>query len=127
MRNSIAPLILAAFLATPAQTQEDNRLEGWGGLLDGLRGEVDESLRDLRDWADAVGPALQSFIDEMGPALTEMMDEVQDWSRYETPEILPNGDIIIRRKPDDPEDPKDPDAPFPDGPDADPDAAPIDI
>ena len=26
----------------------------------------------------------------------------QDWSAYEAPEMLPNGDIIIRRKPDHP-------------------------
>ena len=40
---------------------------------------------------------------EMGPALAEIADKVEDWSRYEAPEILPNGDIIIRRKPDLPE------------------------
>jgi hypothetical protein len=35
---------------------------------------------------------------EMGPALAELAAEVKDWSVYEMPEILPNGDIIIRKK-----------------------------
>ena len=41
-------------------------------------------------------------MDEMGPAMIELMDEVKDWSAYEAPEILENGDIIIRRKPQEP-------------------------
>ena len=52
----------------------------------------------------------------MRPALADMMDEVQDWSRYGQPEILPNGDIIIRRKPDQedlPDLPADKDEPAP--------------
>jgi hypothetical protein len=34
--------------------------------------------------------------------MRDIMDEVKDWSVYEAPEMLPNGDIIIRRKPDAP-------------------------
>ena len=29
-----------------------------------------------------------------------VLDEVEDWTMYEAPEMLPNGDIIMRRKPD---------------------------
>ena len=51
---------------------------------------------------------MQGFMDEMGPAMLELMEEVKDWSVYEAPEILENGDIIMRRKiPQD-------DAPLPD-------------
>lgn len=45
---------------------------------------------------------MMGFIEEMGPSMQELMEEVKDWSVYEVPEILPNGDIIIRRKPDAP-------------------------
>jgi hypothetical protein len=34
----------------------------------------------------------------MGPALRDLMDQVGDLSAYHAPEVLPNGDIIIRRK-----------------------------
>ena len=46
-----------------------------------------------------MGPALEEFAKEMGPKLQTMLDSVDDWAFYEVPEILPNGDIIIRRKP----------------------------
>ena len=57
-------------------------------FLEGLLQEMEPAWREL-----------QGFMDAMGPAMIELMDEVQDWSAYEPPEILDNGDIIIRRKP----------------------------
>jgi hypothetical protein len=41
----------------------------------------------------------------MGPALTTLLAEVEDWADYAPPETLPNGDIIIRRKPEPDPDP----------------------
>ena len=75
--------------------------------MEGLRQEMDPKLDELRGLAEEFGPSMRSFIEEMGPAFMDLVDEVKDWSRYEKPEILPNGDIIIRRKPDPEEDPKD--------------------
>ena len=68
-------------------------------FLDGLRQEMEPKFEELLGMA----PAMSSFIEEMGPAFMELADQVRDWSRYHPPEMLPNGDIIIRRKPD-PED-----------------------
>ncbi len=67
-------------------------------FLEGLRQEMEPALEDLLGLADQFGPAMQSFFQEMGPALAELAGEIQDWSTYEAPEILPNGDIIIRKK-----------------------------
>lgn len=67
-------------------------------FLDGLRQELDPAMRDLRDFFQDTGPSMRSFVQEMGPALRSMMDEVKDWSVYEAPEMLPNGDIVMRRK-----------------------------
>lgn len=69
----------------------------------GLREEMQPSLQELEGFMSRIGPSMQSFLAEMGPALADIADKVEDWSRYEAPEILPNGDIIIRRKPDAPE------------------------
>ncbi len=92
-------------MALPAQAQEDcgkSLMERGAELfLEGLRQEMEPTLEDLRGLADQLGPALQSFMQEMGPALADLAAQVQDWSVYETPEMLPNGDIIIRRKPKD--------------------------
>ncbi|WP_434288085.1 AAA+ family ATPase [Celeribacter sp. SCSIO 80788] len=43
---------------------------------------------------------LQQLFEEMGPALEDLEGFVDDLGAYEAPEILPNGDILIRRKPE---------------------------
>ncbi|MDC0738584.1 hypothetical protein N6L24_09850 [Cognatishimia sp. SS12] len=69
-------------------------------FLRGLTDEIEPALKDLEALADSMGPELRSFLQDMGPAFADLLDEIEDWSVYEPPEILPNGDIIIRRKPD---------------------------
>jgi len=72
-------------------------------FLEGLQDELSPALREFSDLAEQAGPAMRDFLQEMGPAFAEMLNEIQDWSAYHPPEILPNGDIILRRKvPDDP-------------------------
>ncbi|SHK01321.1 hypothetical protein SAMN05444000_11723 [Shimia gijangensis] len=114
---SIAPrfVLCLALIASPvvAEDSEDGLSlmeEGAMLFLRGLQKQVEPTLEDLGALAEEVGPALKSFADEMGPALGALLDEVEDWSAYHPPEILDNGDIIIRRKP----------------PEAAPDAAPED-
>ena len=41
---------------------------------------------------------LEGLMLELGPALKELEDMVIDLNAYHAPEVLPNGDIIIRRK-----------------------------
>lgn len=69
-------------------------------FFDGMMREMAPALEDLSELGDQVGPSLRSFAQEMGPALADILEQVEDWSKYETPEMLPNGDIIIRRKPE---------------------------
>lgn len=68
----------------------------------GMISEIDPALEELKKFMDDAGPAVHNFMLEMGPRLGTILDEVEDWSVYEAPEMLPNGDIIIRRKPDAP-------------------------
>ncbi|WP_083347710.1 hypothetical protein [Ruegeria halocynthiae] len=98
-------LIICAALAVtaiPADAEEDDGKSlmerGAELFLEGLRQEMEPTIEDLRGLAEQFGPALQSFMQEMGPALAELAAQVQDWSVYEAPEMLPNGDIIIRKK-----------------------------
>ncbi|MEL6618598.1 MAG: hypothetical protein AAFP16_06960 [Pseudomonadota bacterium] len=71
-------------------------------LMEGLLQEMEPAIDDLQALAQEFGPALQDFASQMGPALRGLLDEVEDWSVYHPPEMLENGDIIIRRKrPDD--------------------------
>ncbi len=126
-----APLVplatpaLSQEAGTPEETPEETpeALDGGPSLMErgadmflrGLRDELDPALQDLRGLADRMGPALQSFVDEMGPAMAQLSDQIEDWTLYEAPEMLPNGDILIRRREKlDPEAPEiDPDLPEP--------------
>ena len=103
-----AILILCMSLATPVVAQDEEApslLErGAQMFLEGLLEEMEPALDDMQDFVLKAGPAFKEFVDAMGPALIEVFDQVEDWSTYEVPEILENGDIIIRKKP--PVDPK---------------------
>ncbi|WP_298843312.1 hypothetical protein [uncultured Roseobacter sp.] len=99
MSQMNAIIFAAALTALPAQAEEQgppSMMErGLQQFLEGLLLEAEPALEGLSD-----------FMAQMGPALTDLMRQVEDWSVYEAPEILDNGDIIIRRKPAAPEIPK---------------------
>lgn len=71
-------------------------------FFEGLLEEMAPAMEEFEGFADDIAPALRGLADEMGPKLAEILAQVEDWSAYEVPEILPNGDIIIRRKADRP-------------------------
>ncbi|WP_424964971.1 MULTISPECIES: AAA+ family ATPase [unclassified Dinoroseobacter] len=59
--------------------------------------ELDESF-DL--FADGAREFFENLESELSPLLKDLGEQFEGLSRYEAPEILPNGDILIRRKPD---------------------------
>ena len=69
-------------------------------FLEGMRREMAPAIEDLRDLTAGMGPMMRSFMQEMGPALADLLGRIDDMTAYEPPELLPNGDIIIRRKPE---------------------------
>lgn len=104
MKQILTATALCLTLAMPLAAQEEQDKgtslmeEGAKLFFKGLMSEMEPALRELEGLADEMEPALRSFADEMGPALRGLMDKVEDWSAYHPPEILPNGDIIMRRK-----------------------------
>lgn len=93
-------LILLA-LPVAAQEEEDGfnlMEEGARQFFEGLMTEVEPTLEELQRTMREVGPQMQDFLVEMGPALKGILEKVDDWAVYEAPEMLENGDIIIRRK-----------------------------
>ncbi len=52
----------------------------------------------LRGLMDRVEPELQALVDEMQPAIRELEGLIGNIGSYHAPEVLPNGDIIIRRR-----------------------------
>ncbi len=108
MKQILISAFALSLTMTPAAAQDDTTGEVSEGmnlmeegaklLLRGLLNEMDPAIEELRDLADEIGPQMQLFAEEMGPAFAELMAQVDDLRNYEPPELLPNGDIIIRRR-----------------------------
>lgn len=107
MKQIIAVPLVTLMLTSPllAQQEEGPSLMERGAQLffDGLKQEMAPALKEMAKLIDQAGPAMQDFMREMGPKLQGVLEDVEDWSVYEAPEVQPNGDIIIRRKPDAPD------------------------
>ena len=94
--------LILALCAAPALAEEGDAEEGLGlidrgmeMLLDEFMDRMDPAIEEFRDRMD---PALEEFRDRVGPALEDLRDQLQALGDYHPPEMLPNGDIIIRRK-----------------------------
>lgn len=104
MKQILLPMTLvAALTAAPLAAQDEDggpslMEQGMKLFFKGLMTEMEPALEELEGLAQEMEPALRDFALNMGPALRGLMDEVDDWSNYHLPEVLPNGDIIIRRK-----------------------------
>lgn len=95
-------LVTMATSVSAQETEEERGLSlmerGAQMLMEGLMREMGPTMDGLQDMAEDFGPALRDFTAQMGPALRDLLEEVEDWSVYHPPEILENGDIVIRRK-----------------------------
>jgi len=80
--------LVAAPVQGPAQAQSPS------GPELRLPQQLDQALRDFMD---KMKPTLDGFMDTLGTL--EQLDSLEN---YEPPDILPNGDIIIRRRGDAP-------------------------
>lgn len=78
-----APPVHSAEPATPAQAAEP-------------RPDISQSMEDL---SEAARKAVEAFVAALGPVMEGLQQMIEDMPRYEAPEVLPNGDIIIRRIP----------------------------
>jgi hypothetical protein len=86
MRHAIA-LTLCLGLALPAAAQEAGEE---GGATD-----MDEGFSLLEEGTRLL---LRGLMAEMEPALRDLQGALQNLDAYHPPEVLPNGDILIRRK-----------------------------
>ena len=110
---ALTPLTVTAQSDTPeGEIGEGFSLmeEGARLMFRGIMREMEPAIEDFEGMAKEIQPALEMLASEMGPALMELMRKLDNVRYYEAPEVLPNGDIIIRRREDAP--PYDPDSPM---------------
>lgn len=97
----LSPVAGTAQEAAPESEEGPSLMERGARLfMRGIMEEMGPTLKELEGLAQDVTPAMENFVRNMGPALRDLITEVEDWSVYDAPEILPNGDILIRRKPE---------------------------
>lgn len=84
MKRFLYIILIPVLMATPAQSEPKD----W-----------EELRKSLEQLSEETQEFFESWVDEMGPLLNSLKDKIDDLSQYELPEVLPNGDIIIRRKP----------------------------
>lgn len=80
MKHLLAGVIAAGLAAAPAAAEEGDMREGLDLLGEGTR------------------LLLEGLMAEMEPALKGFAESLRGIEGYHAPEVLPNGDIIIRRK-----------------------------
>lgn len=73
-------IIGLAVAAVPVAAQDSDVEDGFDLLSEGTR------------------LLLRGLLEEMEPALRDLQGALRDLDAYHAPEVLPNGDIIIRRK-----------------------------
>ena len=97
----IASLLAGSLHASSLQAEDSGSSlmeRGAKLFLEGILKEVEPAVKDLQAMMDEMEPALKDFVERMGPALENLLEDVEDFSAYHPPEILPNGDIILRKK-----------------------------
>lgn len=103
MKKGLIISLVAGLAASPSLAQEPedglSLMERGAKLfMEGVMTQMQPTLEDLRDKAEELEPQMRQFIEDMGPALGEMISRMGDVTQYAPPEMLPNGDIILRRK-----------------------------
>ncbi|MEO0822450.1 MAG: hypothetical protein AAF074_18740 [Pseudomonadota bacterium] len=86
----IALVFALSLLAAPGAAAEEDPFD-----LEALKRQLDTVWDEL---VDDVAPALERL-----EGLMETLERVDDLQNYAEPEFLPNGDIIIRRRPEAPD------------------------
>lgn len=84
MKHFLYITLTTALFATPAASDPKD----W-----------EELRKSLEELSQGTQEFFESWVEELGPMLNSLRDNVDDLQNYEKPEVLPNGDIIIRRKP----------------------------
>lgn len=100
MKHALAFALVLALAAMPGAASFADDVAGDKSGEDSRSILPDE--RELRELGDLAQEMLRRFAERMQPLAERLGALIDDLDAYAAPEVLPNGDIIIRRKPDAP-------------------------
>ena len=116
------PLVFALSLSCPAHAQDDPQAG------EGLFSFMDRIFREFMQEAEPQLRLLERGMTELEPDLNRLLDRMRDMAQYHPPEVLPNGDILIRRRQPDEDAPETAPDPVPEpAPDPVPDGPPLEL
>ncbi len=72
--------------------------EGFSLIEEGTKLILRQMLDNMKPAMDEAQKGLGQAMAEWGPAMRDLAGRLGDLSAYHAPEVLPNGDILIRRK-----------------------------
>jgi hypothetical protein len=90
--KQFVPLAFAVVLALPAHAQDDPPAG------EGLFNFMERMLRDFMTEAEPQLRELERGLNALTPEMERLMERMRDATQYYPPEMLPNGDILIRRR-----------------------------
>lgn len=100
-------LVLALLIAAPPafadegapRTFLDDLFEEFANRTeDAMRDMIEDIQPEFEEFLNELGPEVEDLMGRIVPELQELADELGGMVLYELPEVLPNGDIIIRRR-----------------------------
>ncbi len=91
------PLLIAlpVHAEDPAEAGPSLMEQGMQLMLKGLMTEMAPAFDEM----DKALKEAQPLLKDLGPQFAELLTLMGDLRNYESPVVLPNGDILIRRKP----------------------------
>lgn len=108
VRRTLTAAVLIACLSLPLHAQDADTQDGdaTGDMAEG-RSLVERGvelflrglLSEVRPKLDEMSGAMAEAARQLGPALQQLQALIDDVGNYEAPKRLPNGDIVIPRKP----------------------------
>lgn len=93
----IIPFCLCLALG-PQAVADDPDTPPETGQTDGVFGLFERFLRGFMDDMDPHMRQMERSLEAAEPELRRLLGQLRDMVEYEPPEILPNGDILIRRR-----------------------------
>lgn len=84
-------VLCLTLVCAPAVAQDSPATEPPPALMDQVEGLMQKFL-------ERIAPQMEQGLNALEPDMQALMDRMRDMVQYHPPEVLPNGDILIRRR-----------------------------